>query len=279
MNDRQISEIKEMVWINAHQKILGFKRSSKTSPNQSTAKFSVKLNNVDLKLINSEQHLTTKDIEPFKYFFNNIFDWSNVVRSIMNSVEDFDESNFEGLTGADDFRDMVEDDLTELLHSPQGVGFICTLQPVEMRNYFLEALEQALEEDRGQREGEEAVSTERVFERCWEILNLWAEEHNDIDIDILTPGIDVSVEDCNEERRKVLKVSMEKRGDIDFDLLIDFVIEKKRDSRSLVTLAAETIADFVSEEEDVKLLEMPHTLRAFVGKKCADMMFFRECFC
>jgi len=190
-----------------------------------------------------------------KFKFETCYDWTSVMAIGLECLENYFEDN--------ELQDDVELCIGEWLAQFEGWGLLFTLLPMDFQKFLLvlyTQLKHKYQEENVHR------SNEELFE---EMLSFYEQETRGLPLKQLIPKIEVDLMNIvggakENERNKLLRVKFLSSR---FHLSADFIVHKKALRRSLVEIAAETVAKTC---EDVEELEIPETLRGVVIEKIID---------
>jgi len=197
------------------------------------------------------------------------YNWEGMINHLLGAIEkagnDFTEYKEEA----------AEDALKEWMASFQGWGLLSILAPISKTlpiSFSLQYLSEALNVDRL------GVYTEE------EVFNIVKQMFvHGKEIERLVPDIAIAFDEImsggqENEREKMLTIFFDAvgSGKHENELVLTFVVEKKRVNNNLAELSAETLVKSIHSEEEVETLEIPKELLDTVRIKFKDAEWVRD---
>merc|ERR1712142_334204 len=179
-----------------------------------------------------------------------------------------------------DIEEGVEIRLRRWLTTFQGWGLLSSMLPTERHRYFILGL--AYTSANWDEHSGGPYSAEKIFDT----VKFVYDHSPGKEIWNLVPGLWGFLEDYNDDTLNenqfeinLKNVDRMKNFTICFNakwfLEVKFLIEKKRNNRALLDLAAEAVAFQVNNREDLEVLEIPPTLHSNLKEKFRDALWVR----
>jgi len=197
--------------------------------------------------------------------FENCYNWRDVMEIILDVTEDCDTDNLIEIEA------LSEDCIRDWLVTFSGWGLLSSILDSKMHRHVLLSLAYTSSHWDPNTGGE--FSEEKVFDTVKYVYeNMPGKE-----LHTLVPKFGIWFEEIVDggkeaKRKKQLTLFFNAK----WALEVKFIIEKKRNNKNLVDLAAEAVASSILIEEDIKDLPIPETLFQVVRKKFCDVEWIRS---